>query len=260
MKIATLNGATAALTNKEIESSVYKLGFTFEGVVATLATPEATPDPASILTTLIGDTEITISKQDGQNTSVLINRMKLKDVAEISTHNEGVIFISRAYSATAGDNLATIEFCLEVSNDAAFKLDDQAKLILNIEGKPANMTLDVETIDHPNVGNQYIAYDSKFVNLGASKDFAVEQHYAVAVPIADTTSIELHYNNGKSVILTASEVKKTLRDSQDEIFIINNKTIYGCYTWAVLSIEQCYKITVLMSASKNIYLIKNQAA
>lgn len=260
MKIATLNGATAALTNKEIEASVHKLGFTFAGVTDTLATPEASPDPDSIIDDLIGDTEITISRQDGSNTDVLINRLKIRDVAEISTHNEGVVFITRAYSATAGDNLATIEFTLEIANGAAFKLDDASKLLLNIEGKPANMTLDIETIDHPIVGKNYIAYDTKYVNANSSKDFAIEQHYAMALPVADVTTVELHFTNGKSIILTKTEIQKLTRDAQDEVFIINNKVIYGYYVWAVLSVEECWKATLLLTAGKNIYLIKNQTA
>lgn len=245
MRIASLAAGTVALTNQTIETSIHKLGFTFKPSSITATTAEA------IVQEVIGTTKITLIKQDGASTETLLQRLSLADVAEISAYNEGVVFIDTTAKV--------VEFTLEISNAGAFKLDDSAKLILNIDDKP-NVALDIEALDHMIQTHEYIRYEARFVNANSTKDFSIENHYAVAVPADILDAIELNYENGKVLKLSQSEAKKLLRDSQDPILNLDGKTTYGYAKFLVLAVDHCHKISVTTTDNQNIYLLRNAIA
>lgn len=260
MRLTTLDANTSQLTNREIETAVHKLGFKFSGTMPKAA--ETTrPDIAAHITALVGNTAITLQKQDGVTTEVLLQNLLLADISDISAYNEGMIFIDRRFDANVdANNTAIVEFTIEVANNKAFKAQDGTKLMLDVKDKPAGVVCDIEAIDHAINDHEYIQYETKFVNQNVSKDFALNGHYGVAVPVNDIVAMELHYTNGKVVRLTLTEVQKMLRDSQDEIVVINGLVTFGYNKYAVLNLEHCYQVSVTLSQSENIYLLKTLSA
>ena len=260
MRIVSLASGDTLVSNKELETAVHKLAFTFNGVMAALA-ETAKPNIQSHLDTIINNTSLTLTKQDGFTTDTLIQDIKLKDLGEISTFHEGVIKITRAFDAGVGaNNTCAIEFTVEIDEESALAMDDKAKLMLSVANKPTGVTLAIDVIDSPINGNIYSKYESKFVNANVAKDFRIEEHYAVALPIASLTSLELHYSNGKVMKLTADEIKKIKFDDQDETIIINGLVTAGVFNWAVLDVRACTKLNVILSSSTNFYLLKKAIA
>ena len=257
MQIAVLNGATPSLTNKELETGVHKLRFAFSGIGAQSA-EVLTPDAAAIFAALIGDTKISLSRQDATNTVTLMQTLLLREIAEASTFHEGVITITRKYdNAVANNNTIDVEFSVEISEEA-FKGDDGQKVILNLEGKPANVSCTIDAIDHPENSTRVIKYENKYLNANVSKDFPCDGHYAAALPISKITSLELRYRNGKTVKMSQSEVRQTILDGQDPVYNINGKVAF-IGTIGVVSLVGVYEIGVTLTDNSNIYLMRTLA-
>lgn len=246
MEIAILSNSQSALTNKEIETSVQSLSFTL-----TRATPAAT-DVAGILTAIVGSTEMNLQKQNGSDTQTLIQSLSLRDLAEICTHNEGVIRV------TVDGGNTIVSFTIEICNDGALQLDDNSKLMLALSGVPTGTALTIDGIDHPANTPLYIKYESKFVNAGVSKDFNIDAAYAVALPIANLKALELTYTNGKNVKLSKREVEQVVTMAQDPIFNQGGLVTFGCGKFAVMSCEHVVMARITLDASTNFYLLKNQ--
>lgn len=246
MEISVLNLGTTNLTNKEIETAVQSLSFTMTAV-----TPAAT-DAAGILTAILGTSEMNLQKQNGTDTQTLIQSLPLRDLAEICTHNDGVIRIF-----TSGAN-TVVSFTIEISNNGALHLDDNSKLLFALSGIPATTSVAIDGIDHPVNTELYIRYESKFVNALVSKDFSIDAAYAIALPIGNLKALELTYRNGKNVKFSKREVEQVLVMSQDPIYNLNGLVTVGFGKYAVLSCEDVMSARVTLDASTNFYLLKNQ--
>lgn len=245
MEIAIILAGVMSLTSKEIETSVQSLSFTCIG--------NATgTDPQTILASVLGGTEINIQKQDSNDTQTLIQSIKLLDLAEICTHNEGVVLISH----TGG--VATISFSIEISKGGALLLNDNAKLMLSLNSVPAATVITIDGVDHPEATKAFVKYESKFVNENVGKDFDIDAAYAMAVPVEEIKVLEMTYKNGKNVKMSQREVKQVLTDSQDTIYVRNGLVTLGYGKFAVLSVEHAVSMRITLATSTNFYLLKDQ--
>lgn len=246
MEISILNLGTTSLTNKEIETAVQSLSFTMTAV-----TPAAT-DAAGILAAVIGSAEMNLQKQNGTDTQTLIQSLPLRDLAEICTHNDGVVRIFKSGANTV------VSFTIEICNNGALHLDDNSKLLFALSNVPATTSLTVDGLDHPVNTPLYIKYESKFVNALVSKDFSIDAAYAIALPIGNLKALELTYTNGKNVKFSKREVEQVLAMSQDPIYNLDGLITVGYGKYAVLSCEDVITARVTLDSSTNFYLLKNQ--
>lgn len=246
MEIAVLLPGTTNLTNKEIETSVQALNFELTGPHGGAILPGA------ILEAVVGNAEINIQKQDGHDTQSLIQSLGIRDLAEIATHNDGVIMI-----VVTGAN-ATVSFGIEIANLAALTLNDQAKLMMAISGLPVTTGCIIDGLDSAINTSEYIKYESKYVNANVSKDFGIDAAYAMALPIGNVKALEMTYTNGKNVKLSKREIKSVLTNSQDPIYNLDGRVIFGFDKFAVLSVEHVVSVRVTLDISTNFYLLKNQ--
>ena len=247
MRITTLALADTSLLNKEIESAVHKLSFTIAGAIAdgTLS---------DMFYTMIGGAKLTMQKQGGGNDTIS-QSLQLSDLAEIGTYNEGFIDLE-----SSGGN-ATLKFTVEVALNAAFKADDNTKIVLNIENKVAGYTWAIDAIDHANKTLSYIKYDNKYLNPNVSKDFPCAEHYAMAVIVADIVAVELYYDNNSVVKLSRYEYEQMLRDSQDIVGSKNGAVKHGYLDdgFGVINIENCWKVSLTCSQPTNAIFVKQVA-
>lgn len=237
----------SSLTNKEIETSVSELSFTVTGPHGGATTARA------ILEAVMGATVISLQKQDTNNTTTMIQRLNVADLAEISAHNKGVVNI-----IVTGAN-AEIGFSVEVAHDSAVPLNDEAKFMYSVDGLPAGTSCTIDAIDHGNVALHHINYDNKFANANVAKDYDIEAAYGLALPVDKVTEVELLFENGRRVKLSKREIKRVLIDSQDVVFCLDGKVQFGHGKWAVLSVEQVSSARVTLSESTNFYLLRNQS-
>lgn len=251
MEIVNLPAGFGSITNKEIETGVQSLAFHFTGVSAA-SLINGLQNIRQIMSDVIGGAEMNIQKQDGSDTQSLIQSLKIVDLAEICTHNDGVISIRRI-----ADNV-TIDFTIEVSTGGALQMNDNGKLMFAINNVPATSELIIDAIDHALATKAYIKYESKYVNANTSKDFLIDAAYAVALPTNGVKALELTYENGKNVKLSDREIQQILRDSQDMIFTVNGVLTLGSYSWSVLSVEHVQSMRLTLDSSANFYLLKNQ--
>lgn len=247
MEISYLPTGSTSLTNKEIETSIQSLAFTFRAA----KTITASTEPGAIVTAVIGDAEMNLQKQSGSETQTLIQTLPMRDLAEICTHNGGMIRIDEDTTHYE------VSFTVEVTNHGALTLDDNAKLLLALSTLQADTSITIDGIDSPLNTELFVKYESKFVNANVSKDFAIEAHYAIALPIENVKALELSYLNGRNVKMSQREIKQVLRDSQDLIISANSGTVIGYSKFAVLSVEDVVTARVTLDNSTNFYLLKN---
>lgn len=247
MEISYLPEGSTSLTNKEIETSIQSLAFTFKA----LATVSDSLNPGEIASAVIVDTEMNLQKQSGSETQTLIQTLPLRDLAEICTHNSGMV------SVRLEGLYYLVSFTVEVTNHGALTLDDNAKLLLALSNIPPNTTVTIDGIDSPLNTELFVKYESKFVNANVSKDFAIEAHYAIALPTENIKALELSYVNGRNVKMSKREIQQVLRDSQDLIFNSATNTVIGFDKFAILSVEDVVSCRVTLDSSTNFYLLKN---
>ena len=250
MEIAVLPIGVTSLTNKEIETSIQALAFT-------LTAHGVWTDPKVALDYIIAGAEINIQKQSGSDTQTLIQSLRIADLAEICTHNEGVIHI---LSPNPLSPLKTVvKFTIEVCNGGALLLDDNSKLLVAFNNFPADeIQITVDAIDHPQSTDTYIRYEAKFCNANVSKDFNIEAAYAMSLPIDKVKALELTYSNGKNVKLTKRELEMILLMAQDPVYNFNGRTHFGVGFFATLSVEAVITARVTLTENSNFYLLKNQ--
>lgn len=248
MEISYLPAGSTSLTNKEIETSIQSLAFTFK---APLAVCDIETPLGLIADAVIGDTEMNLQKQSGSETQTLIQTLPLRDLSEICTHNSGMVNIART------ETHYLVSFTVEVTNHGALSLDDNAKLLLALSNIPVNTSVTIDGIDSPLNTALFVKYESKFVNANVSKDFTIEAHYAIALPTENIKALELSYVNGRNVKMSKREIQQVLRDSQDLIFNSVNKTVIGYDKFAILSVEDVVSCRVTLDQSTNFYLLKN---
>lgn len=247
MEIAFLPYGSSSLTNKEIETSIQSLAFTFTAP----KTITSSTEPGAIVTAVIADAEMNLQKQSGTETQTLIQTLLLRDLAEICTHNGGMIRVDQ------DSTHYHVSFTVEVTNLGALTLDDNAKLLLALSNLDTNTSCTIDGIDSPLNTELFVKYESKFVNANVSKDFTIDAHYAIALPIANVKALELSYSNGRNVKMSQREIKQVLRDSQDLIISTDTSTVIGYNKFAVLSVEDVVTARVTLDDSTNFYLLKN---
>lgn len=261
MEIIVLGANDVQVSNKELEVAAHKLGFTITGTMPTAA-ETARPNVSAIIAAMLGPAEITLTKQSPYATDTLHQSLLVKHLAEMSTSNEGFIYMERNFdAAVAANNTVRMEFTIELA-DLALDLSDKEKLMVSIKGKPAGTIWTIEAIEHPANGQVYIAYDNKFVNANVQKEFETKQHSALSFPINNLVNLELQYVTGKVVRYTKSEVMKNLRDSQDVVATINNQVIFGFLELATIRLADEHgrnlvsRIKITLDQSTNFYLQK----
>lgn len=247
MKIAYLNAATS-LINKEIETSVHSLLFdlSFDNVLLV----DTMQNALNMLQTALGSASINLSRENGSETQTLFAKIPLFQLAEMSANNGGVIRID------ADGAKVRIRFSIELSNDGSFRLNDDAKIILNIENIPPARDLSIYALDLPSDATSILQYEKKFLNANVEKDLDTTFSDVFACNIDQLDLIKLYYNNGKMVTLLRDELKVQLLHSQDPILVADGKTYYGYANMATVNVQDCWKISATLNTSETVYIIK----
>ena len=248
MKIASLGFNTTNLVNKEIETSVHSL--LFDVSMPNVSPSQTLNEALEIMLDAFGPTSLTLTRESGADTQTLQAKILLSLIAEMSSNNGGLIRVD-----ADGIN-ARIRFTVELSNDGAFRLDDNSKIILNIEQKLPNCTMDIYALDTPLEATTVLKYDKKFLNAAIEKDLDTTGTDVVCFKIDNLDIVKLYYNNGKSVTMTREELKIRLLDSQDPIIVSNGNTYYGYGQVACVNVQDCWKVSVTMTISDTVYIVK----
>ena len=249
MKIASLAFETTNLVNKEIETSVHSLLFDIK--CPTNSPANTLIDALQLMNESFGATSLTLTRESGSETTTLQAKILLAHIAEMSANNGGMIRVD-----ADGLNSARIRFTVELSNDGAFRLDDNSKIILNIERKLPNVSMDIYALDTPTEATTVLKYDKKYLNSSVEKDLDTMATDVFCAKVDNIDVIKLFYNNGKQVTMTVEELKIRLLDSQDPIIVSNGNTYYGYGSMACINVQDCWKISVTMSNSDTVYIVK----
>lgn len=257
MRLATLAAGVTSLTNKEVETALHKLVFTFTTPTADVPAGSGSirSKAAAEFASICGSAALSIVKQSASGNENLMTKLLIKDIAEISTNHEGVVEIDLNDAGTH----YVCKFTVEIS-EFAFRLDDSAKLIINLENKVSNAVLDIDAMDHPVTSSEYIKYENKYVNENTPKDFPVGDHYLLAVPDTNYSSLDLHYSSGRVISYTRDEIRQMVVDSEEEVIRWKGLHVGGYAKWICILLEGVNKITVTNNANSNIMLLRKQSA
>lgn len=255
MKLAVIAAGVTSLQNKEVETAIHKLAFTITTPTADVpaGTGSTRKRTSEEFASICANATLSIVKQSAYGNENLMTRLKLSDIAEISTYHEGVVEIDLN---DAGTHYVT-KFTVEIS-DAAFRLDDSAKLIISIEDKPTTSVMEINAIDHPITTNQYIKYENKYCNANTPKDFPIDGHYCLAIPNNVYSALDLHYNTGRVISVPVEEMRQNMVDSEEEVIRYKGLHIGGFANWITIGLEGVKKVTVTNSSNSNIMLLKGQ--
>jgi hypothetical protein len=253
MKIAIIAAGTAALVNKEIETSVNKLLFDCYlaevNAAAALTDQSMTAAKAAVLR-ILGTATATLTKETNGNTITVWNKVPLAKLAEASTNNGGVIRIDLAADGSRA------RFTVELSVDSANVLNDNAKMILSIDGKVSASTMDISAMDHPIQANSILKYEARSLDALVAKDIDTNAASVLVIPADEVDRAEVYYNNGRQIIMTQEELKQQMFDSQDPVIAFNGNTFYGYMNHVCLNVEGVWKVNLTLLTAQNIYAIK----
>jgi hypothetical protein len=243
MKIFTHTGATS----KEgviLETPAQKLLVSYKPAgaagAAALAEFRAVKLEANIVNALNG-------------TEPLIYTMKLADLMEIAASNEG--FVKEKSDKTV---VGTVE----LSNVGALDLG-QDQISLTFTGMDAAGVLEVSTIDSPELTKSYIKYSPVNFQADAPKELNVEDYYQIALPRATIVKVELKYPNGRNISYVPTELE-TICDEVNELSYLvpgaaagQYQIIPGSRDWFCLGVSDAITAKITLSASGNVYFVKN---
>ena len=228
MEIVNLIAGQTSVSNKELETAVHKLLFVFEGA------SDGT-DVAGILADLVGDAEMTLTKQDGNGNVPLHPQLLIRDLGEISTFETGAITIE-----TTSPGNYRVSFTVDITEGGALKLNDRAKLLFNLKSKPAASVLSIDALDDFSYTSSYIKYDKKFVNANTRKDFVLKpnQDYMAAIQLDKIKEIGLFYPiSRKTVRYSQREIKQLLLDRSWSVVDNDGAMVLGVFNLALLDLR-----------------------